>query len=150
MSADLRPAAPYSGLLPHIAPQCPYTRLLLFGVRRIAAGGLNDAFAVNALLGGFGIHFRRPLVLLRALMAEVSRVSTKKLLVAPCCCGRMTDDEAALLTAIGCANVAPHGAAMILAELLDIRSALGVLTSAQAVEACFADLGMPLAPLETF
>lgn len=148
MSADLRPAAPNPAMLPHIAPECPYTRLLLFGVRRIAAGGLNDAYAVNALLGGFGINFRRPLVLLRALMAEISRVSTRKLLVAPCCCGRMTDDEAQLLAAIAGANTAPHGAALMLADLLKIRSSLGVLTSAQAVEVCFADLGMPLSPVE--
>ena len=133
-------------MLPHGAPDCPYARLLLFGVRRMAAAGLNDAHAAHALFAGFGVNFRRPLVLLRALMAEISRVSTRSLLIAPCCCGRMTDDEARLLAVIAGANTTPAGAARMLGDLLHVHSSLGVLTSAQAVEACFADLGMPLSP----
>lgn len=140
--------SPVPALLPHAAPECPYARLLLFTVRRMAAGGLNDAHAAHALFTGFGIGFRRPLVLLRALMAEVSRVSTKKLLIAPCCCGRTTEDERTLLAVVARANTAPMASARALGGLLHVRSSLGVLTSAQAVAACFADLGMPLSPGE--
>jgi len=135
-------------MLPHVAPYCPFTKLLLFAMRRMAAGGIDDAFAANALIGGFGVNFRRPLVLLRALMAEVSRVSARKLLVAPCCCGRMTDDEARLIAIVAGANRTPTGAALMLGDLLGVRTGLGVLTSAQAVSAAFADLGMPLSPFE--
>ena len=142
------PAQPTRALLPHTVPPGSFEQLLLFAVRRMAAGGLNDAHAAHALFSGFGLHFRRPLVLLRALMAEVSRVSARKLTVAPCCCKRMTDDEARLIAIIAGSNTAPAGAAMMLGDLLKVRNALGVLTSAQAVEICFADLGMPLAPIE--
>jgi hypothetical protein len=135
-------------MLPHAAPGCPFTKLLLFAMRRMAAGGIDDAFAANALIAGFGINFRRPLVLLRALMAEVSRASSRKLLVAPCCCPRMTDDEARLIAIVAGANALPTGAAVMLGDLLGVRAGLGVLTSAQAVSSAFADLGMPLAPFE--
>lgn len=135
---------PAPAMLPHVAPDCPYTRLLLFAMRRMAAGGINDAHAAHALLGGFGLNFRRPLILLRAMMAEISRVSARKLTVAPCCCARMTDDEARMLAIVAGANSTPTGAALMLGDLLGIRSSLGVLTSAQAVNVAFADLGMPL------
>lgn len=148
MKPELEFDIPRGGMLPHRAPHCPFTRLLLFGIRRMAAGGLHDAHAAHALFAGFGINFRRPLVLLRALMAETARASTVKLLVAPCCCPRMTAHEDALLGAIVGANSAPRASAAALADLLHIASALGVLGSAQAVEASFADLGMPLAPGE--
>ena len=145
MKPNLRRAP---AILPHSSPDCPYSRLLLFAMRRMAAGGLNDAHAAHALIAGFGINFRRPLVLLRALMAEMSRVSGKTLLIAPCCCGRMTDDEARMIAAISGSNDSPAAAARMLGVLLNIETPLGVLTSAQAVESCFADLGMPLSPIE--
>ncbi len=146
MKPELEFDRPKGGLLPYGAPACAFSRLLLFGIRRMAAGGLHDAHAAHAMFAGFGINFRRPLILLRALMAETSRVSTVKLLVAPCCCPRMTAHEQALIGAIVGANAAPRASAAALADLLRIRSALGVLSSAQAVEASFADLGMKLAP----
>src|SRR5881628_304358 len=90
----MRSTEPSPELLPHAAPAHPYRRLLLFAVRRMAAGGIADAHAAYALFTGFGLGYRRPLILLRALMAEVSRVSAAQLKVAPCCCARMTRDEA--------------------------------------------------------
>ena len=90
----MRHMEPSTTLLPHAAPASPYRRLLLFAIRRMAAGGIADAHAAHALFTGFGIGYRRPLILLRALMAEVSRVSTTRLSVAPCCCVRMTRDDA--------------------------------------------------------
>ena len=131
-------------LLPHAAPANPYRRLLLFAIRRMAAGGVADAHAAHAIFTGFGLGYRRPLVLLRALMAELSRVSSAKLTVAPCCCPRMTCDEAILVDIISEATSRPDAAHEALNGLLHVRTCLGVLTSAQAVATAFQDLGMPL------
>lgn len=127
------------------APDCPYAVLLLFAMRRMAAGGLHDAFAVQAMLAGFGLGFRRPLVLLRAFMAEAARVSTVTITMAPCCCRRTTRGERALLGAMTLAIADPAAAHARLRATLQVRDCLGLVTSAQAVAAAFADLGMPLA-----
>jgi len=134
----------HPALLLHAAPTSPYRRLLLFAVRRMAVGGLRDAHAAHALLTGFGLGYRRPLILLRALMAEVARVSGAQLTVAPCCCPRMTRDEATLLDLIGEAPLHPHQVHEVLSALLRVDHCLGALTSAQAVATAFTDLGMPL------
>ena len=131
-------------LLPHAAPASPYRRLLLFAIRRMAAGGIADAHAAHAILTGFGLGYRRPLVLMRALMSELSRVSTVKLTVAPCCCARMTCDEAMLVGLIAESQSEPEAVHEALSRLLHVRTSLGVLISAQAVSGAFHDLGMPL------
>ncbi|WP_420137852.1 DUF6628 family protein [Sphingomonas sp.] len=131
-------------LLPHTAPADPYRRLLLYAVRRMAVGGIADAHAAHAFFTGFGLGYRRPLVLLRALMAELARVAGSKLTVAPCCCQRMTSDEAALLDLIADSPANPDGVHLGLSGLLHVRTCLGVLVSAQAVATSFHDLGMPL------
>ena len=138
---ERQPAPP---LLPHVAPDSAYARLLLYGIRRMAAGGLDDAHAAHAFLTGFGLGFRRPLILLRAFMAEAARVSTVAITVAPCCCGRMTEAEGTLLATVAIAPAEPRTAHDMLTGLLHVRDCLGLVTSAQAVAACFADLGMPL------
>jgi len=55
----------------------------------MGATGLNDASAASAFIGLFGLSYRRPLVLVRALMAETARVSARTISLAPCCRGRM-------------------------------------------------------------
>lgn len=125
-------------------PRTTGSRLFLFVMRRMASTGVNDAHAANALLGSFGKSYRRPLILMRAIMLELSRVSTRKILVAPCCCSRMTTDEARLTYAIGCGQSDPRQAHEQLATLLASASALGALTCAQAVAQSFADLGCPI------
>ncbi|MFS0735679.1 DUF6628 family protein [Sphingomonas sp. 1P06PA] len=131
-------------MLPHAAPQSRDQRLMLFAIRRIAVGGLDDAHAAHAFLIAFGRSFRRPLLLTRALMAEVSRVSATRILVAPCCCPRATAHEAGLLDAITAAIQDPRGAHDRLAAMLNVRHCLGAITSAQAVAQAFADLGRPI------
>lgn len=131
-------------ILPVPRPDGESELLLLFGVRRMAAAGLNDAHVTAAFIGGFGLTYRRPLVLLRALMAEMSRVSRAKILIAPCCCPRMTAAEATVLTAVGTAIADPHGAHSLLCTMLGIGNCLGALGSAQALAQAFADLGRPL------
>ncbi len=140
----MRETMPQTALLPHAAPASPYRRLLLFAIRRMAAGGIADAHAAHALFTGFGLGYRRPLVLLRALMAELSRVSTAKLTVAPCCCPRMSRDEAMLLDIIADATIHPDAAHRVMSQVLHVHSCLGVLTGAQAVSQAFGDMGMPL------
>jgi hypothetical protein len=131
-------------LVPETLPIEEPQRLLLFAMRRMAAGGLADAHAANALLTGFGLSFRRPLVLLRALMAEVSRVSKNRILVAPCCCPRMTGSEAVLLATVSDARADPRGAHDRLVVMLGVVDCLGAIGSAQAVAQAFEDLGRPL------
>ncbi len=119
-------------------------RLFLFAVRRMATAGVNDAHTANAMLGAFGRSYRRPLVLMRAMMLELARVSSRKILVAPCCCARMTIDEGRLMEATGMALRDPNAAYERLATLLGNDHALGALTCLQAVAQAHADLGRPL------
>ena len=121
------------------------TRLLLFVVRRMSFGGIRDAHAANALLGTFGRGYRRPLVLMRAMMLELARASARLILVAPCCCPRMTEDEMRIAGAALTALRDPGAAHFGLTLLLDNEAAIGALTCMQAVAQAFADAGRPLA-----
>lgn len=132
-------------LLPHPIPLEANTRLLLFAMRRVAAHGLDDAHAAHAMLCAFGMGFRRPLVLLRAMMAEASRISHRRILVAPCCCPRMTDAEATMLATVRLSRGNPQAAHRDMAALLGVHNCLGALSSAQALAQAFEDLGKPLA-----
>jgi hypothetical protein len=136
-----------SAMLPGRCPDESNSRLLLFAIRRVAAGGLNDAHVANAFIGSFGLAYRRPLILLRALMAELSRVSERKIMVAPSCCPRMTTAEAAVLASVSFALDDPPGMHDLLCETLGVENCLGALSSAQALGQAFADLGRPLGSL---
>lgn len=133
-----------SALLPDRRPNEANSRLLLFAIRRVAAGGLHDAHVTNAFMASFGLAYRRPLILLRALMTELSRISECKIMVAPCCCPRMTAAEAFMLAAVRHGVEDPHGAHDILCGMLGVDNCLGALSSAQALSQAFADLGCPL------
>lgn len=130
--------------LPSPIPGGYGNRLFLYTLRRMATAGVNDAHAANALLGAFGRSYRRPLVLMRAMMLELARTANRKILVAPCCCARMTADEAVLMQAIGTALRNPPCAYDSLATLLGSDDALGALTCLQAVAQAHGDLGRPL------
>lgn len=126
------------------APQCRNSRLLLYAIRRMAQGGLNDAFAANAMLSLFGVRSRRPTVLLRALMAEMARTSQRQIIVAPCCCGMMTAAETEVMLVITASQDRSRFAHARVSNLLGVDHALGVLSSAQALAQAFHDLGRPL------
>ena len=132
--------------VPSLRPQplCSNRRLLLHAVRRMGGHGLHDAFAVQTLMGSFGMAYRRPLMVLRALMAEMARVSERSILLMPCCCHRMTADEAMMVAIIAESLADPVETHAGLCTLLDVGQALGCLTSAQALGQAFADLGRPL------
>lgn len=141
--ATARPAA-FDAALPTPLPLDDAGRLLLFVTRRMAVGGIDDAHAQHALLIRFRIGYRRPLVLLRAMMLELSRCATGPIQVAPCCCPRMTAGEAMLIDAAR--NVAndPHAAHEALATVLGTPDCLGALVTLQAVGEAFADAGVLL------
>ena len=130
--------------LPALQPEDPGARLLLFGIRQMGANGLNDASAAHAFLVAFGKGFQRPLILLRALMAEMSAQSSGPIQIAPWCCPRMTGAEAALLDIIARIGTQPQSAGLLLADLLGVRDATGVLVTAHALANAFADVGLPL------
>jgi hypothetical protein len=134
----------FATLLPNRMPACDNRRLLLYVFRRVAANGLNDAHGAHAMLTMFGRSYRRPLILLRAFAAEISRVSGRRLTIAPCCCPRLTAAEAGIVEGVTLAVSEPLAAHATLAGLLGVRECVGALGSAQALNQAFADLGRPL------
>lgn len=131
-------------LLPHPVPEDHTARTILIAMRRMAIGGLDDAHAATAMLGLFGMGYRRPLMFLRILMHEVSRGATRSIAVAPCCCRRMTEGEAALLLLIDCAGQHPDVARATLARTTGTLDCLPALSVAQALGDALSDLGRPL------
>lgn len=140
-----RPAAYARRTLPRLvrAPEDFSGRMTLFTLRRMGGHGLHDAHAANLMLDTFGLPFRRPLVLLRAVMLELSRMTVRPIKLAPCCCGRMTPDEARLLAVLRHGDSDPARAGRHLARLAG-HAALPVLSAAAAYGAALADLGKGL------
>lgn len=131
-------------IVPHPVPDGRVARTLLLAIRRIAAGGLDDAYAANLFMGTLGMGYRRPLMFLRVLMREVSRVSQRSVPIAPCCCPRMTEGEAAFLLAIESGRSAPEVARAALARTTGTLDMLPALSIAQALGDALDDLGRPL------
>ncbi|AXJ97161.1 MULTISPECIES: DUF6628 family protein [unclassified Sphingomonas] len=130
--------------LPYAIPVCPNARIALFAVRRMGAHGLADARAAHILFTSFGEGFRRPLMLLRALMADLAATAGETIAIAPCCCARMTAAERALITVLARVETLPDSARYLLGDLLAVRRVDGALASAAAVAASFADEGRPI------
>lgn len=133
-----------AALLPHRLPRHADARLALYVIRRMGAHGLGDARAAAALIAAFGPAFRRPLVLMRTLMTDIAGGATAPIAIAPCCCGRMTSAEAALVAILARAETAPDAARLLLADLLGTRAVDGVFASVAATAAAFADAGRPV------
>lgn len=133
-----------ANLLPHELPTAPAARILLYAFRRMAAHGLHDAQAAQAMLGAFGARFQRPLIALRALVADLSANAGGPIRIAPCCCCRMTAAEAALLDSLGRAERNPETAQLLLADLAGIRHADALFATALLVAGAWADLGHPI------
>lgn len=130
-------------LLPHALPTCANARLALFAIRRMGAHGLADARASHAMFTAFGQGFRRPLVLMRTLMAELASTAAGTIAIAPCCCARMTPAESVLLAVLARIGTAPATAQLLMADLLGIRRVESTLMAAAALSAAFADEGRP-------
>lgn len=125
-------------------PDCQNARLALIAVRRMGAHGLADAAAAHLLFTAFGPAFRRPLILLRTLMADLAANARGTIAIAPCCCIRMTGAESALLAVLARAEREPEAARLLMADLLGHRAIDGALAAATAVAAAFADCGRPI------
>lgn len=110
----------------------------------MGAHGLADARAAHTLFTVFGQDFRRPLILMRTLMADLASHASGQIAIAPCCCARMTVAEAALMTILAQMEMAPGKAHFLMSDLLGVRRVDGVLASAAAVSAAFADEGRPI------
>ena len=130
--------------LPYALPACPNARIVLFALRRRGAQGLHDARASHALFTAFGQDFRRPLVLMRALMADLAGTAAGTIAIAPCCCARMTAAEKTMLTVLARVETAPETARLLLGDLLGVRRVDSVLASVAAVATAFADDGRPI------
>jgi hypothetical protein len=137
-------AQDFTTLLHAPQPEDPAQRLLLFGFRQMGANGLDDACAAHAFVTAFGKDFRRPLILLRTLMMEVSAASARPIQIAPWCCGRMTPCESTILVVLRKSMHCDPVANLLLADMLGVRDASGPLATATALAIAFADLGMPL------
>ena len=137
-------SATLEALIPHRAPTEKVARTMLVAIRRLAVGGLTDAHATNILMGDFGMAYRRPLMFLRVLLAEVSRIAERQISIAPCCCTRMTEGEAAFLMIIDCARDQPERARAALARMAGTLDCLPALSVAQALGDALDDIGHPL------
>lgn len=140
----MTPTQDFAALLHQPQPEDPAQRLLLFGFRQMGAHGLDDACAAHAFVTAFGKDFRRPLILLRTLMMELSAASARPIQIAPWCCGRITPCEGAILAVLQKSMHSETSANLLLADMLGVRDAGGPLATATALAIAFADLGMPL------
>lgn len=132
-------------ILAHPLPVCANARILLFAIRRMGAHGLADANVAQVMVTAFGHGFRRPLVLMRTLMAELASTAAGTIAIAPCCCARMTPAEAALIAIVARVDGATDTARLLATDLLGVRRVEPVLMAAGAVANAFADAGRPVA-----
>lgn len=128
-------------ILPHHVPQDGPTRAVLVAMRRMAIHGLHDAHASLLMFENFGLHFRKPLVLMRALLLEVSQTTRRPIQIAPCCAPRMTPAENALLRAMACAGHDPAQASQYLQELTQAPAIEGLLATTKVLAGAFHDSG---------
>ena len=130
--------------VPHPLPECHNARVVLFAMRRMGANGLSDARAAHGFFTSFGEAFRRPLLLMRALMADLAGTATVPIAIAPCCCARMTASEQVLLAILARVETRTDSARLLMQDLLGQRHVDGVLASAAALATAFADEGRPV------
>lgn len=133
-----------AALVPHVAPTDRTARAILFGIRRVAIGGLNDAHAANAMIAAFGMQYHRPLMFLRVMVREVSRIAQQPIAIAPCCCPRMTEGEAAFLLMIKSGRTHPDIARGAIARVAGTLDTLTALSVAQALADALDDIGRPI------
>jgi len=137
------PAA-FAGSLHGPLPDDPNACLLLFAFRRMGAHGIDDAAAATAMMQAFGASFRRPLVVMRTMMADLAHAATCPITIAPCCCARMTGAETTVLDILARAQTAPDSARLLLGDLIGVRHPDGALASITLLAQAFADAGRPI------
>jgi hypothetical protein len=138
------PDANLEQMLPHRAPLDPASRAVLVTVRRMAMHGLHDAHAALLMVQHFGLHFRKALVLLRAVVLDLGRIASAPVTIAPCCMARMTAQEGALLAALACAPLDPASANAHLQELTGSAQTDGLLATIRVLANTLSDAGQPI------
>jgi hypothetical protein len=131
-------------LIPHAAPTARVARTILLAIRRLATGGLSDAHAASLFIGTFGMDYRRPLIFLRVLLGEISRVAQRPIKIAPCCCSRMTEGEAMFLFIVDQGRARPDEARRRIAKVTASLDCLPALSVAQALADALDDIGHPM------
>jgi hypothetical protein len=137
--------SPRSEILPLSLPAAATQRLVLRCLRRMAAHGPRDAQAALLVFEHFGIHFRRPLVLLRAFVAELAQGAERRITIAPCCAIRMTRDEGWMIGVLVAAADHPDCASRHLRLLTGSDEVASPLSLAAAFNQTLTGLGRPLA-----
>jgi hypothetical protein len=137
--------SPQSGLMPLPLPADATQRLVLRCLRRMAAHGTRDAQAALLAIEHFGIHFRRPLVLLRAFVAELAQGAERRITMAPCCAMRMTRDEGLIVVVLATAAAYPDCARFHLEQLAGGGAVSSPLSLAAAFNQTLRELGRPYA-----
>ena len=132
--------ARFDTILPHALPDQNGARTLLFALRRMGVHGLRDAHAAHAMLSRYGLHYRRPLLLMRALLVEIAQAARGRVTLAPCCAVRMTADERSILAAIADPEAAPAALLPLLASPHCARPA----EMAGALAETLAEIGDPI------
>lgn len=141
---DTHKAHDITSILPYPAPADQPTRMLLIAARRMAIHGLYDASATMLLVQAFGLHFRKPLVLLRTFLMETSAAAAGEIRIAPCCLPRMTGQEGAMLGAIAHATRHPALAATYLGQVIGQTAPGGLFTTVQALSMALEECGRPV------
>jgi hypothetical protein len=135
----------HAAILPYPLPRDTMQRFTLFALRRMAVHGIRDAHAASSFIASFGLHFRKPLVLMRAFIVELAQVAHGRIVVAPCCAPRMTEDEARIVGILATAASNPDCARQHLERLAGTRCTGGTLATAAAFNDAMAQHGRPLA-----
>ena len=96
--------------LPLPMPLARASQIALIVMRKMVRHGLHDSSVVMLAMAQFGPDFRKPLVLMRALVVELAEASQRRIAIAPCCALGMTRDEGLLLDLVQGAGLAPYAA----------------------------------------
>jgi hypothetical protein len=137
-------ARSYAELAPHPLPSAYWSRVVLVAVRRMAIHGLYDASASLLMMRELGLHFRKPLLMLRVLMLEISHMARTPVAVAPCCALRMTAHEQDILRALSAALQDPALAEHALLRLTSGAPTAGLLATTTVAAQALAEAGRPL------
>ncbi len=140
----MNPPTPGQCQMPLPLPYEQTQRIVLRCLRRMAEHGVRDAQASLWVFEQFGIHYRRPLVLLRAFVIELAQVSQRRIQIAPCCAMRMTLDEGRIVEILAAAGQDPASAQRHLRLLTEAENPTSPLSLAVAFNDTLAALGKPM------
>lgn len=119
-------------------------RLFLLLLRRMVMFGINDATCASVLITAGGTAWRKPLMMMRALVMEVARHSHRKISINPPCAIRTSRDEQAMLRILTVGKADPARSHRDTAVLLGRVDSLSPLGCFYAVADAFSDIGLPL------